>query len=174
MAVTGWPLRAGRGAYGPTKRDERLTVDTEQEFNAEQANLSFWQMGAMGLIAPKAVMLWDPPGAPQLAHGNFAWDQVIYANVGLGSLPSYIASYVVNGVGDYTLTFNNSVAGRPNEDGQPETEVLAFQFAMADVNLTTTGSRGVVNVTMPDAQTFNVEILLAAAPADQSYFLAVF
>lgn len=177
MTVTGWPLRAGRAAYGAfDMRDERPTVNSEEEFNAAQANLSFWQMGALGLIAPKAVMQWAPVDeAPaKLLHGSFAWDQTTYADVALGSLPSYIASYVVNSLGDYTLTFNNSTLGRPDGEGIPQTEVLAFQFAWADVNLESSGARGFANVTMADAQTFNIEITRAGIPSGQIYCLAIF
>ncbi len=157
-------------------RDERRTVNSKTEFTAAQANLSFHQLGAMGLIAPKAVMMWFPPGdeAADLRHGNFAWDQTIYNAVALGSLPSYISSYVVNGVGDYTLTFANQVLGRPDDDGIQQLEVLSFQFAMGDVNLSGGGVRGFFNVTLVNPQTFNIEITRSAVPSHQPYVIAVF
>lgn len=170
--VAGWPGRAGRSAYGPTMRDERPTVDGTQEINADAVNLSFWQLGAMGLAAPKATMMWLPPTV-KLNHGNFSWDQTIYNDVVVGSLPAYILSYVVNGVGDYTLTFDDEVLGRPDDEGVPQLEVLDFQFGIADVNLSATGQRGFAEVTLVDAQTFRIRIRRGGAPADQPYTLAV-
>lgn len=157
-------------------RDERRTVNTKEEINASQLNLSWWQLGAMGLIAPKATMLWTPPGddPAMLKHGRFTWDQVIYTDVELGNLPSYIASYVVNGVGDYTLTFENSVDGRPDEDGIPQTESLSFQFALGGVSLFAGGFRAFLEVTVVDPQTFDITVTRNSVPSHQPYTLMVF
>ncbi len=171
--TTGWPLREGRPSYGPVMRDERQTVDSQTEVNAAQMNQTFWQLGAMGLIAPKAVMQWEQ-GPPLLTHGNFAWDQTIYSGVAVGSLPSYITSYVENSTGNYTLTFDSQVLGRPDADGVQALEVLAFQFAIVDVNLITAGQRGIANVTLDDPQTFTIEVTRGGAPSDQPYTLVVF
>lgn len=173
--TTGWPGRAGRSAYGVTMRDERPTVNSETEVNKDQMNLSFWQLGAMGLAAPKATMFWGPPGdAPaELRDGNFSWDQVIYENVALGSLPSYILSYVVNGTGDYTLTFDNEVLGRPDSDGVPQLEVLDFQFAIAGVNLQSGGASAVCEVTLVNPQTFDIQVRRNGFNSNQPYALAV-
>ncbi len=156
-------------------RDERPTVDGSQEFNAEAVNLSFWQLGAMGLAAPKATMMWLPPTV-KLNHGNFAWDQTIYDDVALGSLPAYILSYVVNGTGDYTLTFDNEVLGRPDNEGVPQLEVLDFQFGLADVNLlapTEATQRGFAEVTLVNPQTFRIHIRRGGIAVDLPYTLAV-
>lgn len=175
MAVSGWPLRAGRSAYGPTMRDERRTVNSKEEFNAEQANLSFWQLGAMGLGAPKAVMGWFPPSdePEKLNHGNFSWDQTIYSNVIIANLPAYILSYVVNSIGDFTLTFDNNVLGRPDEDGVQQSEVLSFQFGIASPNLFVGGQRGSCEVTLVNPQTFRVQVFRSGTNANQPYTLAV-
>ncbi len=173
MGVTGWPLRAGRAAFGPTMRDERRTVDSEREINAEQANLSFQQLGGMGLIAPKAVMLWSDPAVAELSLGLFAWDQVIYQDVAIpGGLPSYL-TYVQNGVGDYTVTFAASVLGRPDEEGVPQSEVLDFQFGLGDVNLLAAGLRGFVEITQLSPQSFNILTRRGGAASDQPYALAL-
>ena len=172
MPVTGWPLRAGRLAYGPTMRDERRTVNPTTEFNASQVNLSFWQQGAMGLIAPKAVMFIGRGEGPLFKVGYFSWDDVIY--VDFPDLPSYV-TFTRNSVGNYTFQFATSVLGRPDEDGVQQLEALNFQFAWADVNIDLDPSvRAFAEVTQVDPQTFNVFVTRAGSPADEPFAIAFF
>lgn len=174
--VDGWPLRVQRSNWGPDMQLEKQQIDPSNSLNAKQVNLQFWQSAGLSLAVAKAVMYWAPPGegGEELTVGLFSWDQTIYENVALGSLPSYILSYVINGVGDYTLTFDNQVLGRPDEDGQQQLEVLAFQFAQADVNLFAGGARGFVNVTLLSPQSLQIEITRAGFPSNQPYALAVY
>ncbi len=176
MVVAGWPNRVGRNTWGPTMRDEKRQIDPSNSLNHDQMNLWWWQQGGLGLSAPKATMFWTPPGEGglKLKVGLFSWDQTIYEDVAVGSLPAYILSYVVNGVGDYTLTFDNEVLGRPDGDGVQQLEPLSFASAVADVNLFAGGARGFVNVTLLTPQSLQIEITRAGFSSDQPYALSVY
>lgn len=173
--VAGWPHRAGRASFGAyDMRDERPTANPLEEFNAAEANLLFWQLGAMGIIAPKFALLCDPVAAAsaRVLYGAFAWDQTLITAP--SPLPSYLA-FVANGVGDYTLTFDATVPGRPDEDGVQQAEALNFQFAYAEVNLTATlGTHAEARVTQAgsdfDVLTFDVGV----GAADHNFLLAGF
>ncbi len=172
--VDGWPERVGRPNWGPDMREEKRQKDPSNSLNMEQMNLLFWQMGGISLSAPKAVMLWTPPGSVELTYGLFSWDDTIYQNVDVPSLPAVITSYVVNGLGDYTLTFDNQVLGRHDANGVQQLEALNFQYAVANVNLTTDGRRAFANATLLTPQSIQVQILRDAALEHQPYALAVY
>lgn len=173
MTVSGWPGRAGRSAYGLTMRDERLTADTEREFNAAQANLTFWQLGAMGLAAPKAVIQYkpttsEPPGT--FLYGAFSWDQTIYVG---GSPPSYLTITDISQT-NIEFAFDNTVLGRPDEDGVPQSEVLDFQFGFADMNVDiATTERWFAEFELTDPQTFHVRTYRGAVTDDAPFIVVV-
>lgn len=172
MPVTGWPLRAGRPAFGPTMRDERPTVDSSQEVNADVINLSFWQLGAIGLAAPKAVMYFDDNEVIDFESGYFAWDNAVYQD--FPGLPSYV-DFTINGAGDYTIEFDPTVLGRPDEEGVQQMEVLDFQFALADVSARfNTTQRLYAEVTQTNSQTFNVFTRRVAGLVNEPFAIALF
>ncbi len=152
-------------------RDERPTVDSQREFNAEQANLTFWQTGAMGLIAPRAVMYFGDNTPYEFQYGAFSWDNTVYDN--FPGLPSYMR-FTINGTGDFTIDFDTQVLGRPDADGVQQLEALSLQFAWADVNQrSATAERMYAEVDLVDPQTVNV-LIHGTAPADEPFVLAVF
>lgn len=129
--VAGWPGRVGRDGFGDyDMQDERLPEDPQRYVQAYQLNLQWWQIGAMGLIAPKFVIGLEPSDSI-IRFAAFTWDQQLYINTDV--FPSYL-TYQKNSPGDYTFTFTSPVQGRPDEDGNPQNEVLAMQFGMADAN----------------------------------------
>lgn len=112
---TGWPLRNVRSDFGPTMKDERRAATPDQEINADQVNLMWWQAAGLGIVAPQAVFFYDPnndeSGVPRIRWGAFTWYQTILLNVADASFPSFIA-ITHNGVGDKTFTFAATVLGR--------------------------------------------------------------
>lgn len=124
-ATTGWPNRAGRISFGPQMRDERPTVNPRQELNGDKMNLAFWQVGALGLLAPKISIIFEPGSPDMIRRGAFAWDQTLYRDIGVADYPSYL-TVVKEGVGDWCFQFQETVLGRPDADGVPQGQSLSF------------------------------------------------
>lgn len=114
MGPTGFPLRTGRGGFGPTMRDERRLANPESEIGAEQVNLTWWQLGALGLVAPLALLVFDPVAPLRVRLGLFAWHQQVLVDTLAANLPSWL-TVAVPSTGTMTFTFDATVPGR---DGQ--------------------------------------------------------
>lgn len=57
----GWPKRAGREHYGSKPMvDEAPLANPQTSLSAATMNLAFWQLGALGLVAPLAVLAFEP------------------------------------------------------------------------------------------------------------------
>lgn len=156
MSDPGWPLRTGRQDYGVEMRDERQMVDPTKELRAKEMNLLFWQLGAMGLAAPKAAMLYRPSTltSERIKYGGFAWDvnEDVYRDVELSSIP-YLA-VTRNGVGDHTFTFDATVDG---SGGNPEALVFEFGLAMANHRDPWSGVPAKATVEKVDASNWRVK-----------------
>lgn len=126
---TGWPLRTVRADFGPKMKDERPLVDPNQELNAEQVNLAWWQLAGLGVVSPQAVFFYDPnndeSGTPRIRWGAFTWHQSILFNVVDAGFPSFLA-ITHHAVGDISFTFTSTVTGR---DGDPHALTLFGAFA---------------------------------------------
>lgn len=125
MGPTGFPIRTGRAGFGPTMRDERRLANPQQELNAQQLNLTWWQLGAMGLVTPLAVLVFDPVAPLRVRLGLFAWHQSVLVDTLAANLPSWLA-VAVPSLGTMTFTFTATVPGR---DGQPQTLTLRSGIA---------------------------------------------
>lgn len=107
----GFPERSGRVEYGKSMRDERKVADPSRELGADVMNLLFWNLGAAGLCAPKAVMLFRPSDST-LVYGVFSWLPTIYENV-VAPFPSFTYAAVAGGEAgqDMQFTFASPVVG---------------------------------------------------------------
>lgn len=118
---TGWPVRTGRSAFGPTMREDRPSVRPDQELDAAKVELLWWQLAGLGMCAPLAMMFNDPFSVesllPRIRWATFAWYQQIVIDVVYASMPSFV-TVVKNGAGDFTYTFAATALGR---DGLPHT-----------------------------------------------------
>lgn len=153
MAEPGFPARTGRADFGPKKQDERKRRDPRSEFNAAQAELTFWQLGAFGLLAPLAVIMYDGFNDVEF-ESRFAWDGNIFTasnpyvaitKLGTGQYRFVFDANVPNQVGDLqTLTLHGAIA---NGYGITPTHSLANKRAEAEVVV---ASPGQVDVNMRD------------------------
>jgi len=171
--VSGWPNRAGRNNFGvDDMEDERRTVDSRKEFNADQANLLFGQDGALGLIAPKAVFLATDT---TLIYGAFSWDQTRYFNETSGGWPSYF-TIVATGTGIITFNFASTVLGRPDDvTGTPQSEPLTFAMGHAQANLSSSGNRTRTTIVRNTAISFTTSVIRDGTGAiDQPVMVALF
>lgn len=108
--------------------DERLPANPRRELTAAQANLLFWQLGGLGLCAPLALIVFDCV-AEELIYGAFAWDGTIYEN---DAPPAYLG-VVKNGTGDFTFTFDASLDGIPDENGDPTPTAISISSIKAQL-----------------------------------------
>lgn len=120
MGPTGFPIRTGRAGYGPVLRDERKLANPEQELNAQQLNMTFWQLGGLGLVAPLALLVFDPVAPLHVRLGLFAWHQLVLVDTPASGLPSWL-TVAVPSTGTMTFTFTATVPGR---DGLPQALTL--------------------------------------------------
>lgn len=167
MPEPGFPARSGRGEYGPDKVDEKRRRDPRTEFNADQAQLTFWQLGAMGLIAPFAVIVYDGVTDAEV-HSHFAWDGTLYTTTN-----PYVAITKL-GTGQYRFLFDANV---PNKLGVLQT--LAIQGAWAEAMGTAVhalaNKRAEADVVATSPGQVDVNVRTAAgALADQDVVLLVF
>lgn len=117
---TGWPVRTGRSAYGPTMRDDRPRVRPDQELDAATVELLWWQLAGQGRAAPLATLFNDPFAVeslvPRIRWGAFVWYQALVLNVPYASVPAALLTVTKNGTGDFSYVFPANVNGR---DGLP-------------------------------------------------------
>lgn len=101
----GFPNRPDRTDFGPTYEDERPVTDAKREIAASIFELLFWQLGGLGKIAPKAVLVCTVNGAVTTVEQMLAFDP----NADLSTL-----TWTYNGAGDYDLAFSSQY---PDEGG---------------------------------------------------------
>lgn len=158
-------------------RDERQLVDAQRGVNAAGMNLTFWQSGGIGLVAPKAVFAWQPPGGAgvaRLLYGGFVWDDVVYVDQ-LAPFPPYFS--VVETPGVLTFTFPSALPGRPDEDGLPTSNPFSISAASAQVIgiLDPQGSTAEVDVVTPQSVEVRTYVGLPRVPTpDLSVIVELF
>ncbi len=171
--VAGWPGRAGRSSFGPTMHDERLVDDTERHFVAYQANLTFWQLGAIGIVAPLATFSIEDRGDGDfgMSYGAFAWDQTLHLNLANNVYPSYF-TFVEVSEGIYTVEFDAQVLGRPDENGIPQMESLAIRYgrAIAQPN-NPIGQRFFAEFELTDAQNIEIRLSISGSPNGDNFMV---
>jgi hypothetical protein len=127
---TGFPSRTGRSDFGPTMKNDRPIVRPDQEINASQVELLWWQLAGLGMVAPLATFFDDPYTVeslqPRIRWGAFAWHQEILTDVIYANLPSFLTR-VANATGDITYTFAATALGR---DDLPHTLTVRGAIAV--------------------------------------------
>ena len=109
----GFPTRANRAAFGPTRQDFKPVTDPVRENGAADYNLAYWQLAGLGRVTPRAVLRCTVSGGVvTTADQLIAWD----ANAGLSPL-----TWTYRGVGFYEFAF---AATYPNELGSNIATVL--------------------------------------------------
>lgn len=110
MAIEGhgWPAQTRRyhlTDQGARLRDERLVADPRSEVPASAFELLLWQIGAFGLLAPVAALLYEPSdwaASAKVRWGGVAWDpEVVHQDE---TAPSWV-TITRNAAGDVSLVF---------------------------------------------------------------------
>ncbi len=127
--MTGWPLRPDRDSFGPTFRDASPVRDPERQLSALSYNLSCWQLAGMGLLAPRAKLVFTMGVTPMILQRAEAW------NPDRSTVGPYVdPSITRTGAGNYLVEYTSPV---PDENG--EDQELSFTDALAYiVNATAT------------------------------------
>jgi hypothetical protein len=110
MAIEGHGYPAQTRRYhltdeGARLRDERLVADPRSEVSAEVFELLLWQVGALGLLAPVAVMLYEPAGWAANARvrwAGLAWE--VESVLQDQAAPAW-ATITENAAGDVSVLF---------------------------------------------------------------------
>lgn len=168
----GWPRRAGREHYGKDMVDEAPLANPETSLDADTLNLAFWQVGALGLLAPLAVIAFEPS---EFSHttdvvkfGAWTWvDQVLTnqpASAATGCTITRLSTSV-------DFAFPATAVG---SDGQPHPIVIlgaeAKPIGYGEANT----SRHHARVTIT-GQTVNVHVFdTAGADLNSSFVLVVY
>jgi len=94
--MSGFPARASRAAFGPTRVDDGVVTDPERCVGASDFNLTFAQVAGCNLCVPRAwaLLSWDGATMTVGAAGE-AWDPDD------GTAPAVTSS----GAGEYLLTY---------------------------------------------------------------------
>jgi len=113
----GFPTRANRAAFGPTREDVKPVTDPARENSAADFNLSFWQLAGLGRVSPRAVLRCTVAGGVVTTVDQLlAWD----ANAGLSPI-----AWTYRGVGVYSFTFASQYP-----DERPVNVALALTAGM--------------------------------------------
>jgi len=116
--MAGFPTRANRVAFGPTRQDYKPVTDPVRQNSAADFNLAYWQLAGIGRVAPRAVLRCTVAGGVvTTAEQLIAWD----SNGALSPL-----TWTYRGVGFYEFAF---AAQYPNELGSNTSLVLMSGLA---------------------------------------------
>jgi len=109
--IVGFPTRVGASRFtadGLPVVDERLVVDPRSEMGATLLNLLAWQAGGLGVLAPLALVFYEPGFGgftERLRYGGFASNaDGPLVMVPMGSVPWL--TVVRSGPGSYAFTFS--------------------------------------------------------------------
>jgi hypothetical protein len=95
----GFPTRANRAAYGPTREDYKPVTDPIRQNSAADFNLAYWQLAGLGRVTPRAVLRCTVSGgAVTTVDQLLSWD----ADAGLSAL-----TWTYQGVGAYEFAFSS-------------------------------------------------------------------
>lgn len=166
MTEPGFPARSGRLAFGPDKVIEKRLVDPRTMIDDRDSNLLFWQVGALGLIAPLAIIVYDGV-SDAVTYAASTWDQLTYA-----VSPPWMAETKL-GVGLYRFVFDANVLNKVGG-----TQPLAVQWAVAKTMGTAAhafgNKRAEAEVVAASPAQIDVDVRTAAgALADQDVVLLV-
>lgn len=106
-----WPDHTG--VVGVPLQDERPVVDPSAQIGSSVFNLARWQVGALGLMLPKIVLVQEvhntnPPYQERVRHGAATW----YDGVLLNLFPPYPwHTFTYLDAGKYRVTFPSQVPG---------------------------------------------------------------
>ena len=155
--MSGYPNRPPRIAFGPQMLNKRDPTNAETDLNADQMNLSFWQMAGAGRVLPMAMLLFNGT-VPEIIFQSLAFDP----KQELGAL-----AFVKDATGDYTFTFATTYKDESGAD-------VSFtpQFSMAMVQGGAVGTKA--NPQTVNGQ--NVQVLVrdnVEALIDGTFMLAV-
>jgi hypothetical protein len=145
-------------------------VNPTKEIPASAMELSFWQLGGLGLVAPKGVVYYRPVTITneRILHGAFVWDQQRYTNVVPASFPSYL-SVTRLGVGAHQFDFDAQVT-----DLNGDLALLELKFGIAAPCESPANQRAEVEVVSDSPASIIVRTRNAAgALVDSSFVLVV-
>ena len=151
--MAGWPIRPSRASFGPTYENERAVKDPKKDIGAPIFNLDFWQLAGMGLVVPRAAIVFTVDAVPAVSavpYQGLAWDPD-------SDIP--VLAVARTGVGVYDIPF---VASYPDENGQAQALAL---IAGGGFNMSPTPN--IVKVHFPAPPAAQVLVFdMAGAPAD--------
>lgn len=119
--MSGWPLRPDRDSFGPTFRDTTAVRDPTRQQSAQQHNLGLWQIAGMGLVSPRAMLVFTASVAHPILARAEAWNPK-RLTTGAHADPTISRT----GAGNYLVEYPSPV---PDEEG--EDAVLSFGYALA-------------------------------------------
>lgn len=95
--MAGFPTRANRSAFGPTRQDYKPVTDPVRQNSAADFNLAYWQLAGLGRVTPRAVLRCTVAGGVvTTAEQMLAWD----ANAGISPI-----AWTYAGAGFYRFAF---------------------------------------------------------------------
>lgn len=106
-----WPEHTG--AVGQALRDERPVVDPTAQISSAVFNLARWQVGALGLMLPKAIILQEvrnanPPYEEKVRYAAATWVDGVLENL----FPPYPwHTFIYIDAGKYRVQFPALVPG---------------------------------------------------------------
>ncbi len=119
--MSGFPLRPDRASFGEVLVNAAPVRDPSRQLDAAIFNLLTWQVAGLGLLAPRALVLFTAQASPPLIARAEAWNP--RGETGGQLVPPTLTR---NGTGDYLVTWPSPV---PDENGASQT--LAFSYAHA-------------------------------------------
>lgn len=119
--MSGFPLRPDRASFGEVLVNAAPVRDPSRQLDAAIFNLLTWQVAGLGLLAPRALVLFTAQASPPLLARAEAWNP--RGQTGGAYAPPVITR---NGTGDYTLAWTS-----PVPDADAVDQALSFSFAHA-------------------------------------------
>ena len=119
--MSGWPLRPDRDSFGPTFRDSTAVRDPTRQMAASSYNLSCWMLAGMGLVVPRAMLVFTASVAHPILARSEAWNPK-RLTTGANAPPNITRT----AAGNYLLEYPSPV---PDENGADQ--ALSFTYAQA-------------------------------------------
>ncbi len=118
--MSGSPLRPDRDSFGPEYRDSTAVRDPTRQAAAASYNLLCWQVAGMGLLAPRAMIVFRGQVGPLLLARAESWNTKRLSS-GAYANPTILRA----STGNYTVEYPSPV---PDEQGVDQT--IAFSYVL--------------------------------------------
>lgn len=163
--MSGSPLRPDRDSFGPTFRNSTAVRDPTRQASADSYNLLCWQVAGMGLLAPRAMVIFRAQVGPVLLGRVETWNPK-RLSTGAYADPSLVRA----SAGNYTVEYPSPI---PDELAVDQT--IAFTYALGFcVNADPTALKHVqVAPVSGNTKQLRVCIFSSAAAAQDGHDVAV-